>query len=394
MFATLTIAGSSGAATQTACGRSARAIRWRDDLLLLAVLLRAHQLLAEVVVDRRVGGAAGRAGERDGRGAQALAAHEQLRRRGDERGVAAARAEHVAGLESGAQDAEDRCRVVVGRRVHRDLAGEHDLPEVAGADPLDGARDGGLEVLGWRDRGDPEAPGRRRVHQRQRGVAQLGGALLEPRRQLLGHVVGRRDRGEREPHVGAAARERRPPARSGRRRRSPPSAAPRRRRRRTRSRRPPRARRPAGRPARRPPPRRRARATPSRRRRSAAGRSPRCAWTQPSAASAAPGAVGLLEAEPRLPRPPRRERDRARVDGRRDRHGDRDQHLAAAAPRAADRPLAARAQLGDRGRLEERAHSDPANVTSPVRQLASPRTVTDSVPLTPSGVKRPSTFTR
>ena len=80
MLATLTIAGSSGAVTQTACGRSARAIRRVDDRLLLAVLLGAQQLLAEVVVDRRVGRAAGRAGERDGRGAQALAADQQLRR--------------------------------------------------------------------------------------------------------------------------------------------------------------------------------------------------------------------------------------------------------------------------------------------------------------------------
>ena len=40
-----------------------------DDLLLLAVLGGAHELLAEVVVDGGVGGAAGGAGQRDGLGA-------------------------------------------------------------------------------------------------------------------------------------------------------------------------------------------------------------------------------------------------------------------------------------------------------------------------------------
>ena len=47
-------------------------------------LSAAQQLLAEVVVDRRVGAAARRAGERDRADALALAAHEQLRARSDE----------------------------------------------------------------------------------------------------------------------------------------------------------------------------------------------------------------------------------------------------------------------------------------------------------------------
>ena len=45
-----------------------------DDPVLFAVLLRAQQPLAEVVVDRRVGRAGRRAGERDRRSALALAA--------------------------------------------------------------------------------------------------------------------------------------------------------------------------------------------------------------------------------------------------------------------------------------------------------------------------------
>src|ERR671934_17552 len=48
---------------------------------VVAVLVGAQQLLAEVVVDRRVGTAAGRTGERERAGAQPLAADEQLRRR-------------------------------------------------------------------------------------------------------------------------------------------------------------------------------------------------------------------------------------------------------------------------------------------------------------------------
>ena len=51
-----------------ACGRSARAMRRDDDGLLLAVLVRAQQLLAQVRVDGRVGLAPGRAGQRERRG--------------------------------------------------------------------------------------------------------------------------------------------------------------------------------------------------------------------------------------------------------------------------------------------------------------------------------------
>ena len=49
-----------------------------DDRLLLAVLLGAQESFAEVVVDGRVGGAAGGAGERDGLGSVAVAADQQL----------------------------------------------------------------------------------------------------------------------------------------------------------------------------------------------------------------------------------------------------------------------------------------------------------------------------
>ena len=100
MFATLTIVGSSGAVTQTACGRSARAIR-------RATIACSSRSLAEPSsCSPRWSSTAGSAERRIepasatvcARGA--VAAHEQLRRGGHERVVAAARAEHVTGRES------------------------------------------------------------------------------------------------------------------------------------------------------------------------------------------------------------------------------------------------------------------------------------------------------
>ena len=104
-----------------------------------------------------------------------------------EGGVAAAGAEDEARAERGAQHPEHRRRVVGGGRVHGDLAGEHDLAQLPGADALDGARHGRLEVLGRRHAGDPEAPRGRGVHQGQRAGAKLGDARLHARRELVGH---------------------------------------------------------------------------------------------------------------------------------------------------------------------------------------------------------------
>ena len=100
MLATLISVGSSGAATQTRVRAQRAGDPADDDRLLLAVLVGAQQLLAEVVVDGGVGGAAGRAGQRDGLRAVAVAADQQLRRGGDEGRVAAAGAEDVTGLEA------------------------------------------------------------------------------------------------------------------------------------------------------------------------------------------------------------------------------------------------------------------------------------------------------
>jgi hypothetical protein len=93
------------------------------------VLPGLQQLLAQMRVDGGIGRAARRAGERDGRRAQPLAPDEQLGRRADEGGVAAARAVDEARTEAGAQHAEDRGRIVRRGRMDRNLAREHDLLE-------------------------------------------------------------------------------------------------------------------------------------------------------------------------------------------------------------------------------------------------------------------------
>ena len=174
MLATLISAGSSGAVTQTLYGRSARTIRRVTIACSSRSFVGLQQLLAEVVVDRGVGRAARRAGQRDGRGALALAAHEQLRPGGDERGVAACPRRRRSRSRSRRAARRTPPRRRARRRVHGDLAGQADLLELARPDALDGARDRRLVVLGRRDRGDLEAPDRARVEQRQRRVAQRG----------------------------------------------------------------------------------------------------------------------------------------------------------------------------------------------------------------------------
>ena len=175
MFATRTITGSSGAATQTLCGRSARAIR------RVTIACSSRSLAERSSCSPRWSSTAGSAERRvepasatvDAR--RPVAAHQQLGRGADERGVAAAGAVDVAGREARAQDAEDRGGVVRRRRVHGDLAGEHDLLERARADPLDRARDGRLVVLGRRDAtrsgSAPRAPGRAAAAARSRSSA-------------------------------------------------------------------------------------------------------------------------------------------------------------------------------------------------------------------------------
>ena len=132
MFATRASTGSSAGVTQTLCGPQRLHDPPRDDRLLLAVLRRAQQLLAEVVVDGGVGAAARRARERERAGAQALAAHQQLGAGGDERRVAAPDGEDVAPGNASRSTPSTRGRRRAARgRVHLHLAREHDLVELA-----------------------------------------------------------------------------------------------------------------------------------------------------------------------------------------------------------------------------------------------------------------------
>ena len=86
-----------------------------DDRVLGAVLGAVEQLLAEMVVDGRVGAAPGRAGEGDGRRDAAAAPDEQLRAGADECALGRPDAEAEAGAEGVAKRAEQRCRAN-GRR--------------------------------------------------------------------------------------------------------------------------------------------------------------------------------------------------------------------------------------------------------------------------------------
>ena len=302
-------------------------------------------------------------------------------------------------------------------RVDGDLAGQHDLLERARADPLDRALDGGLVVLGRRDARDPEAPGGRRVEQRQLRRAQAGEPRLDPRDD----VVGRSSGAASAATVSRTSRPRRASATSGTT--SPPGPNPAQcgavgaAAGRTGSRRRRRARRRAARRAGRRPPRRRSRrhdsATELKRSAPASSRT-----TAPSVASAARVAVGLLEAEPVVARAARGEDDGARVDRRVDADGQRGDdrrvragaHAGRHARSAAATPPGPRRRARSRGRGcacrgpplqgRDRGQSDAAKATGPVSHVSTVRplrriaAVTCRVPLTPPAVNCPSMRTR
>ena len=87
----------------------------RDDRVLGAVLGAVEELLAEVVVDRRVGAASRRSGERHRRGDGAAAANEELGAGADERRLGRADAEAEAGAEGLAERTEQGPGGVRGR---------------------------------------------------------------------------------------------------------------------------------------------------------------------------------------------------------------------------------------------------------------------------------------
>ena len=93
----------------------------RHDRLLLAVLRALQQLLGQVAVHRRVGAAAAGAGERDGLRALAVAAHQELRARPDERGLGRAGQVAVAGGEGRTERVVHGARLGRTRHVHAHL---------------------------------------------------------------------------------------------------------------------------------------------------------------------------------------------------------------------------------------------------------------------------------
>ena len=236
MLATRTSAGSGAAVTHTEWGRSARAIRRMTIAFSSRSLSLLQQLLAEVFVDRRVGAPPRGAGERHRAGALAVAAHEQLGAGGDERAVTATDREHVARRERLPEQPQHGADVVIERGVDLHLAREHDLLELAGANPLHRPRHRLLVVRRGHRAEHLVLPRRRRVEHRQRRRAQLRQtrrhARLEIRRDVIGRHFDVTVSATRSPLRASEARA--PPARPGR---SRPTAATRRRRARTQTRR-------------------------------------------------------------------------------------------------------------------------------------------------------------
>ena len=211
------------------------------------------------------------------------------------------------------------------------LAGEDDLVERACPDAVDGARDGVLVVLGRHRARDPRGDGRIGVQVGQRRLGQARHARLEAGQELLGVVVGLRDGRERQAHVAAPARQRD----AGHVQRRGRVALPVRRRaavggegeasdgdR-------PAAARAVGRVADGPGGQR---APAARHRREAVGPAGVQGRCRAQRGQRGPVAVGLLQAEPRLARTPRRDGHRGGVDVARHRHRDRGHH--APLPRA------------------------------------------------------------
>ena len=158
-------------------------MRSRHDRLLGPVLGALQQLLAEVVVHRRVGAAAGGAGQRHGLGAGAVAAHQQLGAGAHERALRAADAVAVAVGERRAQAVEHRARGRCrARRCTRTSRASTTFSSVARADPLDRAADGLLVVRGRRRARHPRAGDRVGVDQRHLPRARAPRAASRPAR--------------------------------------------------------------------------------------------------------------------------------------------------------------------------------------------------------------------
>ncbi len=153
-----------------------------DDLVLAAVLGGAQELLAEVIVDRGVGAAPGRAGERHRRRPRPATPHEQLRAGAEERGLRRAAAKAEAGREQLPKRAVERRRLVGPRRLDHHLAREHHLLQLAGADSLHRLRHRLLEPPRGKHAGDPGLARRVGVGERQGRLAERGEPGAQPPR--------------------------------------------------------------------------------------------------------------------------------------------------------------------------------------------------------------------
>ena len=313
MFAIRTITGSSAAVTQTLCGRSARAMR------RATIACSSRSLAERSSCSPRWSSTAGSALRRVEPASASVAARMPSRRTSSSglaatnARVAAPDAEHVAARERLAQHAEHRGGVV--RRAARGPAprararsSRASPARIRSTAARDGAPRSARAASRWRRGSAPTGSG----SSSGSGAARSSpSARLEPREQVLGGVVGRGQRGERQraprrrarasatsgtcSDAGAKPAQCGARAAVGREREAAdghqPGAARAVGRRRTSASRGQRA------------PARARRAS----KRSGAG-APRARAAQPERRERGAVAVGLLEAEPRLAGAPRRER--------------------------------------------------------------------------------------
>ena len=335
MLATLISAGSVSASTQTERGASARSIR-------RATISCSRRFLALCrSCSPRWSSTAGSALRRV-EPASATVATPAPRRRTSSSGLAPRKAacgrpdaEAEARREDLPQGVEHRRRIVGRRRFDRDLAGEHDLLELAGVGSARVA--GGDRLLVATRRRDARDPGRTLRRRVESSAAARSTQRREPALEPLagGSRIGARleHRVERQPGLPPRAQQRelgqhqqRGRERRPMRAREPPSSA---------KANPPvhtgpaPAGSPSGSTARRSRVIRRARRRPGRR--SDAARARPTSWADPSAASAKPSRSGCSQQNQRSSAQPRGEHGGARIG---DLDIDRDADQAAAPPAA------------------------------------------------------------
>ncbi len=154
-----------------------------------------------MIINGRVGAAAGGSRERERAYPLALTTHEQLGACRDQARIGASDAEHEAGGELTAQHPEECCRVINVWRVHLHFTREHNLLQLACSDQLHSTRYRLLVVL-WRHRARHlEATSGSGVQQRQRRTPKLSQPSIQTLDQLLDRVVRCGEHRQREVHT-------------------------------------------------------------------------------------------------------------------------------------------------------------------------------------------------